>query len=154
MQGMKIVRILAGPYALSLFSFTSNIKKAIEYPSVGLFENGQEIFSNQRTTESDTEDYFVFTKTYRGKVMGTLRDKVTGYEIELVSPSKMKHYTFLIEHENLGFECNLGGGRGGSGVSGFATGGPVGREQYQGIAMIEALTFPPNSPLFKSQYSE
>lgn len=154
MQGMNIVRILAGPYALSLFSFTSNIRKRIEYPSVGLFENGQKIVSSQRTTESDTEDYFAFTKTYGGKVTGTLRDKVTGYEIELVSPSKKKHYTFLIEHKNLGFEYILGGGHGGSGFSGLATGGPVGREQYQGIAMTEALTFPIKSPLFRSQYSE
>lgn len=154
MQGMNIVRILAGPYALSLFSFTSNIRKGIEYASVGLFENGQKIFSSQRTTESDTEDYFAFTKTYGGKVTGTLRDKVTGYEIELVSPSKIKHYTFLIEHKNLGFEYILGGGHGGSGFSGLATGGPVEREQYQGIAMTEALTFPPKSPLFRSKYSE
>jgi hypothetical protein len=37
LQGMNVIRILAGPYSLSMLSFTSNIKKGREYPSVALF---------------------------------------------------------------------------------------------------------------------
>lgn len=154
LQGMNVVRSLAGPYALSLLSFTSNIKKGREYPSVILFENGEKVFASQRTQESDSEDYFAFTKTYGGPVTGALRDKVSGYELELVSPSRVKHFTFLIEHKNVAFEYILGGGHGGSGFSGEVTGGLVGLEQYKGIAMTEALTFPPKSPLFRAQYAE
>ncbi|KAI9708164.1 MAG: hypothetical protein M1820_004118 [Bogoriella megaspora] len=154
LQGMNVVRARTGPYALSLLSFTSNIKKGREYPSVILFENGERVFSSQSTAESDSDDHFTFTKTYGGKVAGTLRDKVTGYELELVSPSNMKHWTFLIEHNNLAFEYILGRGNGGSGFAGLATGGPIGLEQFKGIALTEALTFPPKSPLFKPQYSE
>ncbi|KAI9693985.1 MAG: hypothetical protein M1822_003256 [Bathelium mastoideum] len=154
LQGMNVVRTRTGPYALTLLSFTSNIKKGNEYPSVILFENGEKVFASQSTKESDTDDHFVFTKTYGGKVAGTLRDKVTGYELELVSPSRMKHWTFLIEHENLAFEYILGRGNGGSGFAGLATGGPIGLEQFKGVALTEALTFPPKSPLFKQQYSE
>ncbi|KAH8168085.1 hypothetical protein CIB48_g160 [Xylaria polymorpha] len=91
LQGMNVVRILTGPYALSMLSFTSNIKKGSEYPSISLFDNGMPVFSSQRSEESDTKDYFSFTKTYGGKVAGTLRDKVTGYELELVSPSRQLH---------------------------------------------------------------
>ncbi|KAI1174423.1 hypothetical protein F4777DRAFT_579978 [Nemania sp. FL0916] len=154
LQGMNVVRVLAGPYALSMLSFTSNIKKGKEYPSVSLFDDGRPIFSSQRSEESDTEDYFSFTKTYGGKVTGTLRDKVTGYELELVSPGRQLHWTFLVEHENLAFEYILGGGTGGSGFSATVNGGRVGREQFTGIALTEALTFPKKSPLFRPQYSE
>ncbi|KAK5996033.1 Diels-Alderase phmD [Cladobotryum mycophilum] len=144
----------AGPFALSLFSFTSNIKKGNEYPSIGLFSDGVPIFASQRSEESDSEDYFSFTKTYGGKVTGTLRDKVTGYELELVSPSRKMHWTFIVEHESLAFEYILGGGHGGSGFAAFVQGGRVGLEQFQGIALTEALTFPKKSPLFRPQYSE
>jgi len=154
LQGMNAVRILAGPYALSLLSFTSNIKKGNVYSSIVLYDNKVPVFSSQRVEESDTEDYFSFTKTYGGKIAGTLRDKVTGYELELVSPSRQLHWTFLIEHENLAFEYILGGGTGGSGFSAFVNGGRVGREQFKGIALTEALTFPKKSPLFRPQYSE
>nr|A0A7L8UVG6.1 RecName: Full=Diels-Alderase ffsF; AltName: Full=Cytochalasans biosynthesis cluster protein ffsF; Flags: Precursor [Aspergillus flavipes]QOG08948.1 FfsF [Aspergillus flavipes] len=154
LQGMNVVRLHAGPYALSLLSFTSNIKKGNEYPSIALFENGEPVFSSQRTEDSDTADYFTFTKTYDGKVTGTLRDKVTGYELELVSPGEKKHWTFIIDHESLAFEYILGGGHGGSGFAGFVQGGRVGLEQFRGIALTEALTFPKKSPLFRSQYSE
>lgn len=154
LQGMDVVRVLAGPYALSMLSFTSNIEKGSVYPSVSLFDDGKPVFSSQQAEESDEHDYFTFTKTYGGKVTGTLRDKVTGYELELVSPSKQLHWTFLIEHENLAFEYILGGGTGGSGFSAFVNGGRVGREQFKGIALTEALTFPKKSPLFRSQYSE
>lgn len=154
LQGMNVVRMLAGPYALSLLSFTSNIKKGREYPSIALFSEGVPVFSSQRTEESDTEDYFAFTKTYDGKVTGTLRDKVTGYELELISPSRKMHWTFIVDHENLAFEYILGGGHGGSGFSAFVQGGRVGLEQFRGIALTEALTFPKKSPLFRPQYSE
>ena len=152
LQGMNVVRLITGPYALSLLSFHSNIEKGAEYPSVILFEDGEKIFASQSTQESEKDDYFSFTKSYGGKVAGGLKDKVSGYELELVSPTNMKHYTFIIEHQNLGFEYILGGGYGGSGFSGTAVGGPIGREQFTGIAMTEALKFPPKSPLFKPQY--
>lgn len=154
LQGMNVVRLQAGPYALSLLSFTSNIKKGQEYPSITLFSEGFPVFASQRTKESDSEDYFSFTKTYDGKVAGTLRDKVTGYELELISPNRKMHWTFIIDHESLAFEYILGGGNGGSGFSAFVQGGRVGLEQFRGIALTEALTFPKKSPLFKPQYSE
>ncbi|KAH3920888.1 diels-alderase phmD [Parastagonospora nodorum] len=154
LQGMNVIRILAGPYSLSMLSFTSNIKKGREYPSIALFDNGEPVFSSQNTEESDVNDYFSFTKTYDGKVTGTLRDKVTGYELELVSPGRQLHWTFLIDHANLAFEYILGRGTGGSGFSAWVNGGRMGREQFKGIALTEALTFPKKSPLFRPQYSE
>ena len=35
---------------------------------------------------------------HEDKVTGLLRDKATGYEPELLSQSKIKHYTFYFEH--------------------------------------------------------
>lgn len=154
LQGMNVVRLTAGPYALSLLSFTSNIRKGSVYPSLALFSDGVPVFASQTTTESDAEDYFTFTKTYNGHVTGTLRDKVTGYELEMVSPSRQMHWTFIVNHESLAFEYILGGGHGGSGFAGIVQGGRVGLEQFRGIALTEALTFPEKSPLFRQQYSE
>ncbi|MCJ1280160.1 hypothetical protein MMC21_007987 [Puttea exsequens] len=154
LQGMNAVRLLLGPYALSYVSFASNIEghKGEIYGSVVLSENGQQIFSTDRQVESDTQDYISVTKTYGGVVTGTLRDKVSGYELELVSPGTRRHWTFIVEHKNVAFEYILGGGNGGSGFSGFVTGGPIGLEQYKGMSLTEALTFPKRSPLFKSNY--
>jgi hypothetical protein len=154
LQGMQFVRMLAGPYALTMFTFTSNIKKGRVYPSIALFKYGVPVFATQRTEESDTDDYFTFTKTYEGRVTGTLRDKVTGYELDLVSHSQKKHWTFIVEHESVAFEFILGGGHGGTGFIASVQGGRVGLEQFLGTALTEALTFPKKSPLFKPQYSE
>lgn len=154
LQGMQFIRLMAGPYALTMYTFTSNIKKGAVYPSIMLFENGVPVFGSQNTQESDTEDYFTWTRTYGGKVFGKVKDKVTGYELELVSHSTDKHWTFIVEHEVVAFEFILGGGTGGTGFSASVQGGQVAREQFIGAAMTEALTFPKKSPLFKTQYSE
>lgn len=153
LKGMQFIRALVGPYALTMFTFTSKFKKGEVYPSVALWENGIPIFANQRTEESDTEDYFTFTKTYHGRVQAALRDKVTGYELELVSNRQKKHWTFIVEHEVVAFEFILGGGHGGTGFIASVQGGRVAREQFLGTAMTEALIFPEKSPLFRTQYS-
>lgn len=119
-----------------------------------LMKEGQKIFSTTREGLHDTEDYVVAEKTYDGSVMGTLRDKVTGYELELVSPNRNKHWTFIMEHKNIAFEYLVGKGRGGSGFSASSSGGPVGLEQFRGVALTESLNFPHSSPLFKRQYKE
>lgn len=154
LKAMNAVRLMAGPYSLSYMKFTSKFNGGIEYPSVFLMKDGQKVFASTNGNVSDTIDYVLLTKTYDGKVAGTLRDKVTGYELELVSPGTKKHWTFIAEHKNIAFEYNLGGGRGGSGFSSSSSGGPVGLEQFNGVALTEALNFPDKSPLFKAQYVE
>ncbi|KAI0972717.1 hypothetical protein F4678DRAFT_49888 [Xylaria arbuscula] len=154
MRNLQAVRSILGPYVLSYFSFTSNLEKDLTHQSVVLFKDGVPVFRSTLGAASDTEDYALVTKTYGGAVTGTLKDKVTGFQLELVSPSKVQHYTFFVEHRNLGFEYILGEGVGGSGFSAQSRGGHVGLSQYEGIALTEALTFPKNSPLFKSNYVE
>ncbi len=143
---------MLGPYVLSYFAFTSNLERDRSHQSVVLFKDGVPVFRSTLRTASETEDYALVTKTYDGAVTGTLKDKVTGFQLELVSPSNMRHYTFFVEHLNLGFEYILGEGVGGSGFSAHSRGGHVGLSQYEGVALTEALTFPKNSPLFKSNY--
>ncbi|KAF9886979.1 hypothetical protein FE257_010720 [Aspergillus nanangensis] len=154
LTNLNAVRAMLGPYVLSYFSFTSNIKTGETSQSVVLFKDGIPVFRSLRAEPSDTEDYALITKTYGGAVTGTLKDKVTGHQLELVSPTNAQHYTFFVEHLNLGFEYILGEGVGGSGFSAVSRGGHVGLSQYQGIALTEALTFPKNSPLFRSNYVE
>lgn len=151
---LRAVRAKLGPYILTYFSFTSNIVPDETRQSVVLFQDGIPIFRSTLGEASDTEDYALVSKTYDGAVTGTLKDKVTGYQLELVSPTRAQHYTFFAEHANLGFEYILGEGVGGSGFSGMSRGGHVGLAQYEGIALTEALTFPKNSPLFRSNYVE
>lgn len=145
---------MLGPYVLTYFGFTSNINSGETTQSVVLFQDGLPVFRSRLGGPSETGDYALVTKTYGGAVTGTLQDKVTGYQLELVSPKSMQHYTFFVEHSNLGFEYILGEGVGGSGFSGISRGGHVGLSQYQGMALTEALTFPKNSPLFRSNYVE
>ncbi|KAI9768103.1 MAG: hypothetical protein M1840_005137 [Geoglossum simile] len=154
LQAMDAVRTANGPYTLFYMSFRSNIKKGAVFQSVLLAENGIPIFSTTNREASDTDDYVLMTKTYDGKVSGTLRDKVTGYELELVSPKSNRHYTFIVEHKNIAFEYILGRSRGGSGFTAISIGGPVGLKQTRGVAFTEALNFPEKSPLFKAQYKE
>ncbi|KAI1505449.1 hypothetical protein F5X99DRAFT_404932 [Biscogniauxia marginata] len=154
LTNLNAVRAMLGPYVLSYFGFNSNLDKNYAHQSVVLFKDGTPIFRSTRATPSDIEDYALVTKSYGGAVTGTLKDKVTGYQVELVSPGRSQHYTFFAEHSNVGFEYILGEGVGGSGFSGISRGGHVGLSQYQGVALTEALTFPKNSPLFKSNYVE
>lgn len=120
------MRAKLGPYVLSFFSFGSNLEKGHSYQSVVLFKDGAPVFQTIRSSTSTTEDYVLASKTYSGTVTGTLKDKVTGFQLELVSPSHRRHCTFFVEHVNLGFEYILGEGIGGSGFSGLARGGYVG----------------------------
>lgn len=154
LKSMNAVRMMAGPYSLSFMKFTSRIRWGEEYTSVLLMKDGETLMSSTMNAISDTEDYVLDEKTYGGNVTGTLRDKVTGYELELVSPSRNKHWTFIIQHKNIAFEYLVGKGRGGSGFSASSSGGPVGLEQFRGVALTEALNFPDSSPLFKRQYKE
>jgi hypothetical protein len=143
---------MLGPYVLTYFGFDSNLVKGSAHQSVVLFKDGTQVFRSTLGSASETEDFAIVSKSYGGAVTGTLKDKVTGYQLELVSPGSMKHYTFFVEHANLGFEYILGEGVGGSGFSAISRGGHVGLSQFQGVALTEALTFPKNSPLFKSNY--
>jgi hypothetical protein len=154
LKSMNAVRMVAGPYSLSFMKFTSRIRWGEEYTSVLLMKEGEKIFSTTTEGPHDSEDYVVAEKTYDGSVMGTLRDKVTGYELELISPSRNKHWTFIMEHKNVAFEYLVGKGRGGSGFSASSSGGPVGLEQFRGVALTESLNFPDSSPLFRRQYKE
>ncbi|PWY76062.1 hypothetical protein BO94DRAFT_605321 [Aspergillus sclerotioniger CBS 115572] len=152
LKAMNAVRMTAGPYSLSYMRFTSRIAGGKDFTSVLLMHGAEKIFSTTLGEASDVDDYVLMSKTYDGAVTGTLRDKVTGYELELVSPGRKKHWTFIMEHKNIAFEYLVGKGRGGSGFSSSSSGGPVGLEQFRGVALTEALTFPDSSPLFKNQY--
>ncbi|KAI1478191.1 hypothetical protein F4774DRAFT_419513 [Daldinia eschscholtzii] len=154
LRNLIAVKAMLGPYVLSYFSFTSNMVSGLTHQSVVLFKDGLPVFRSTLGSPSDTEPYAVVTKTYGGAVTGTLKDKVTGVQLELVAPKAMQHYTFFVENKNLWFEYILGEGVGGSGFSAISRGGHIGLAQYEGVALIEALTFPKNSPLFRSNYVE
>lgn len=152
LHGMTAVRVKTGPFAATHVSFTSAFDKSIYRPSTVLTMDGEVIFSTTRSEQSDTEDYAILEKTYGGKVTGNMKDKVTGFEMVMVSPSTKKQWSFSITNENVGFEYMLGEGVGGTGFSGKAVGGPIGLKQYFGPAFAEALEFPKNSYLFKPNY--
>lgn len=152
LRNMSAIRILAGPYALTHVSWGSAMDRELYRPSVVLWENGEKIFTTTRDKPSDTEDYAILDKTYGGKVSGNLKDKVTGFELVMVSPSTKKQWSFSVTNKNVGFEYMLGEGVGGTGFSGTAVGGPIGLKQYFGPAFAESLIFPQNSYLFKPNY--
>jgi hypothetical protein len=152
LQAMTAIRVKTGPFAATHVSFVSAIDKGVYKPSTVLAKDGQVIFSTTRHEQSDTDDYAILTKTYGGRVTGNLKDKVTGYELVMVSPATKKQWSFSITNENLGFEYMLGEGVGGTGFSGQAVGGSIGLKQYFGPAFAEVLEFPKKSYLFKPNY--
>ncbi|OBR13044.1 hypothetical protein CH63R_05340 [Colletotrichum higginsianum IMI 349063] len=154
LTNLQGLRTMLGPYVVSYFRYESLMDKGEIVESAVAFKDGIPIFRSTLGSPSDTEDYIVAQKTYGGAVTGNLKDKVTGFQIDLISPKDKRHYTFSIEHAKLAWEFALGEGVGGSGFTGISMGGHVGQDQYQGVSISEALTFPKNSPLFKSNYVE
>ena len=152
LHSMSAVRIMAGPFALAHISWGSAIDNSIIRPSVVMFEGGKEVFATTNSEESETQDYAILTKTYGGAVTGSLKDKVTGYELIMVSRSTNQQWSFIVTNKNVGFEYMLGEGVGGTGFSGTAVGGPIGAKQFLGPAFAEALEFPKRSYLFKPNY--
>ncbi|KAL2132703.1 hypothetical protein VTI74DRAFT_3466 [Chaetomium olivicolor] len=152
LRGFSAIRVRTGPYAATHLNFMSAIEKGLEKPSTVLAKDGEVIFSTTRHEPSDVEDYAVFTKTYDGRVKGSLKEKATGYELIMVSPGAKKQWSFSMAHESIGFEYMLGEGVGGTGFSGRAVGGPIGLKQYFGPMFAENLQFPEKSYLFKPNY--
>ncbi|KAI0854669.1 hypothetical protein F4860DRAFT_522727 [Xylaria cubensis] len=152
LEGMHAIRVKTGPYAATYVYFTSAINKGLYRGSTILTKNGEVIFQSTHSDVHDTENYAILSKTYGGEITGNLKDKATGFELVLVSPSTKKQWSFSITNHNVGFEYMLGEGVGGTGYSGTAVGGPIGLKQYFGPAFAENLEFPKRSYLFRSNY--
>ncbi|KAK3385179.1 hypothetical protein B0H63DRAFT_432924 [Podospora didyma] len=158
LDALTLVRLRAGPYALTFLELESWLYKGLRVPSAVLAEDGKKIFSSRSTGEptddSDQADFFTWEKTYGGEgITGSLSDKATGFVLDLVSPSKGKQWTFLITHKNIYFEYFLGGGVGGTGFTATVAGGQVGSQrQFTGVAGTEILKLPEKSLLLKRNY--
>lgn len=152
---MTAVRVRAGPYALSLVQFGSNVEKGLVVPSVMLVEDGEVVFSTRRDEVDDAgEDYILFEKVYGGLGITTqsLADRATGFELNLHSPARGTSWKFTVTHLNIGFEYPFGGGFGSTGYSGVVQGGEVGGEQWHGPAYTEIMDFPEKSLLFSKNF--
>ncbi|KAF8856704.1 hypothetical protein BDZ45DRAFT_705572 [Acephala macrosclerotiorum] len=155
LEGLSIVRSELGPYQLTYQALKSHIlTPGVTYPSVILWENGQKIFSATLGHVSKTNEYVTLSKTYNGKITGTLADRATGHVLNLVSPETGKHWHFIFEHSVVSFEFALGEGSGGTGFAARASGGEIDGEKYTGVALVEQLVFPKDSPFFKSNYAD
>ncbi|KAI9147225.1 Diels-Alderase phmD [Paramyrothecium foliicola] len=144
LAGMTAVRILAGPYALSLVGFESARELGLHVPAIILFEDGRKVFASRVVEPSETEDFFEMRKLYSkdGVTTKALSDKMTGVELTLHSPSRRLRWQFVIEHKIVGFEYDLGDGMGGTAYSGIAVGGLVGSKSWSGPAFSEAMKMP------------
>ncbi|KAJ3530840.1 hypothetical protein NM208_g9140 [Fusarium decemcellulare] len=154
LSSMIAVRLRLGPFALSLVEFGSNRVDGLIVPSVILAEEGKKIFSSRSYEPSETEDFIRVRNVYdaEGVTTSNLLDKVTGIELELVSPSRGLWWEFFVTHKNLGFEYNLGEGVGGTGYSGVVSGGLAGSKRYQGPAFTEFLKFPQKSMILTKNF--
>ncbi|KAK5635868.1 hypothetical protein RRF57_011580 [Xylaria bambusicola] len=153
---MTAVRISAGPFALSLVQFGSNIRKDLSVSSVFLVKDGEKILGTRLDEPSNTDDYLQFRKLYdeRGTTTQLLADKATGFELSLISPRRNASWVFVVTHLNIGFEYPFGGGFGSTGYSGTAMGGEADNEPWQGPAFTEIMSFPKTSMLFSSNSIE
>lgn len=158
LRNMEWVKLRAGPYALTTWLFGSGRNKDVEVNSVMLAENGARIFGTRRTTPSAQDDFFSMTKLYGGEtggIAGHLKDKATGFKLDLVSPSQGRNWSFTVTHNNLAFEFPVGQGTGGMGFCSSVHGGRVGdSKQHKGPALTEILTLPKRSLVLKNNYIE
>ena len=152
LRAFSAIRILAGPYALSHIAWESNVVRGLYKPSVVLAKDGKQIFAATRDLFSETENHVIMTKTFGGKVAGGLRDKTTGFVLDVVSPNQEKKWRFVVENKQVGFEVNAGGRFGSNGFSATVEGGAVGEKLYSGAAFVELLEFPAESVLLKENY--
>ncbi|TGJ78104.1 hypothetical protein E0Z10_g10658 [Xylaria hypoxylon] len=150
--GMTAVRIRAGPFALSLVQFESNIPKGLVVSSVMLTKDGKKILSTRRDEPSDQDDYILFRELYEGPGITTqlLANKATGFKLHLLSPSRNASWTFIVTHLNIGFEYPFAGGFGSTGYSGIVEGGEARDKWWKGPAFSEIMEFPKKSMLFSS----
>ncbi|GAW22506.1 hypothetical protein ANO14919_120430 [Xylariales sp. No.14919] len=153
---MTAVRIRAGPFALSLVQFRSNIRKDLVLSSVLLAKDGEKILGTRLDEPSTTDDYLQFRKLYDGPGTTTQRlaDKATGFELSLISPRRNASWAFIVTHLNIGFEYPFGGGFGSTGYSGTAMGGETDGEPWKGPAYTEIMSFPKTSMLFSRNFIE
>ncbi|KAK3369533.1 hypothetical protein B0T24DRAFT_580545 [Lasiosphaeria ovina] len=154
LDSMHFVRLQAGPYALTFWDFESWLYKGLHVPSVVLAEDGAVVFDSRRTEPSETDDFFTWSKLYDTEgVTGKLRDKATGFVIDLSSPTRGQQWTFLVTHKNVYFEYFLGGGVGGTGYTATVIGGQVGMQrQWAGVGVTEVLKLPEQSLVVKRNY--
>ncbi|KAK6065744.1 hypothetical protein SCUP234_12419 [Seiridium cupressi] len=149
------VKFIAGPYALSFLDMGSALQRGNSVGSVILAKDGETIAATRRTERSDTEDYIEIRKIYGGPGATTpdLRDKVTGAEVVIHSPSQKKTWMFDVQHKKMLFEYNLGGGDGGTAYSGTAKGGLVdSKDDWSGPAFTEFMRMPRTSWLLQKNY--
>ncbi|KAI0490972.1 hypothetical protein F4859DRAFT_29950 [Xylaria cf. heliscus] len=153
---MTAIRIRAGPFALSLVQFGSNIQKGLVVSSVMLTKDGEKLLDTRRDEPSEIDDYIQFHELYGGHGITTQRlaNKATGFELNLISPARNASWTFIVTHLNIGFEYPFGGGFCSTGYSGIVKGGEAHREWWEGPAYSEIMVFPKKSMLFTRNYVE
>ncbi len=155
LDSMTFVRLKSGPYALTFWDFESWLEKDLHVPSIFLAEDGKKVFDSRRTEPSETEDFFTWQKVYEkdGGISGSLKDKATGFVIDLSSPSTGRQWTFIVTHTNIYFEYFLGEGVGGTGYTATVVGGQVGTQrQWTGSGVTETLKLPVNSMVLKRNF--
>ncbi|KAK2624908.1 hypothetical protein QTJ16_006101 [Diplocarpon rosae] len=155
---MLVVRFRTGPFALTMWVSESWLYRGSWTQTITLFENGEQVFRSQRTESSDEEDWFDWAKIYSkedGGVAGSFKDKSTGLQMDLVSPSRGRQWSFIITYRSVFFEFFLGGGVGGTGYAATVVGGELGEQsQVSGVALVEGLQFPEKSLVLKRNYVE
>ncbi|KAI8946240.1 hypothetical protein F4801DRAFT_593514 [Xylaria longipes] len=157
LRSLKIVRLQAGPFSLSLWEFGSSRVSNMTFSSVAMFENGEKVFGVAGTSHGDPsaeveeveegESRFVLRKLYGGEGITTehLEDRVTGIELRLERPGRQLEWVFTVMFKKVGFEYVLTEGRGGTGYAGIVTGGRKGgrsSQEWVGPAFVEIMRLP------------
>ncbi|KAF7540710.1 hypothetical protein G7054_g1183 [Neopestalotiopsis clavispora] len=157
LRSLKIVRLQAGPFSLSLWEFGSSRISDTTFSSVVMFKDGEKVFGVAGTSRGDATaevevveegtSRFVLKKMYGGDGITTehLQDKVTGMELHLEGPGSHLKWSFTVTFKRVGFEYVLTEGRGGTGYSGVVNGGPIEGEaadKWSGPAFVEIMRLP------------
>ncbi|KAM5452798.1 hypothetical protein MaudCBS49596_003104 [Microsporum audouinii] len=140
MEGTTYVRGHAGSYTFVLFRLFSRLHPGKTYTRATLVKDDTvlvEMVSDDSV--SLTKDYLSFRSTYSGKLRGNYSDHTTGYRVDFVSPSRSKHWSFELNHQNLWWSMPTEAPPARTGNNGFisaVTGGDTSEPVQQGMATI------------------
>ncbi|GME27722.1 uncharacterized protein LTHEOB_10364 [Neofusicoccum parvum] len=139
------VRGHAGPYTFALLRSVSRLDRGRECVRASLARDGEVVFVAAASDVSLADDHVVVRAAHGGNVRGTFADTSSGWRLDFVSPAKGKHWHFDVQHQVVWWSIPLGPPPAKLGNNGFTSrvsGGEVGGEKHEGMAVVGHLQMP------------
>jgi len=144
-HGWRLARGVAGPFAFSLFNPISKVDHGVEYQSAILLKDGEPIFTASGPLQKSFmtgANHVSIEQIYGGAVHSKYLEQSSAWTINFFSPESGESWSFVLEHNNLAMDLELGSASSAAYFVDKVTGGEANMEQYKGYALSEQAFFP------------